>query len=81
MIVKSEPVITEKKLELIAHSGSGVDSWIILTFLHNWCKLFNPINHARGLIILQFSSSFHNVEKNYEKTTIHVLLCSMNRSK
>ena len=43
--------ISEYDLKLIAHNGSGFDTWIILNNLPEGCKIMNMIKNGKNGII------------------------------
>ena len=45
--------IVEYNLYLIAHNGSGFDSYVVLNNLPQWRSIFKPIKNGVGIISLQ----------------------------
>ena len=74
--------IAEYDLKLIAHNGSGFDTWVILNNLPEGCKIMNMIKNGKGIISLKIFNGMVNV-KAYSKGQPQYLTftCSMNHMK
>ena len=74
--------IAEYDLKLIAHNGSGFDTWIILNNLPEGCKIMNMIKNGKGIISLKIFNVMVDV-KSYSKSKLQYLTftCSMNHMK
>ena len=55
-------VLCEYELKLIAHNGSGFDSWIILNNLPEWCTIVSMIKTGKGIISLKILTAMYVVK-------------------
>ena len=66
-IEKNEKEITaEYEMKMIAHNGSGFDSWIILDNLPELCRITSMIKTAKGIINIKIYNGMCNV-KTYKE--------------
>ena len=64
---------------MIAHNGSGFDSWIILNNLPEWCKIVNMIKTGKGIISLKIHNGNVDIKNNSKgKPQYITFVCSMN---
>ena len=74
--------IAEYDLKLIAHNGSGFDTWIILNNLPEGCKIMNMIKNGKGIISLKIFNGMVDVKSNSKgKPQYLTFTCSMNHMK
>ena len=74
--------IAEYELKLIAHNGSGFDTWIILNNLPERCRIMNLIKNGKGIISLKIFNRMVNVNANSKGHPQYLTFtCSMNHMK
>ena len=74
--------IAEYELKLIAHNGSGFDTWIILNNLPSWSRIMNLIKNGKGIISLKIFNGMVNVKANSKgQPQCLTFTCSMNHMK
>ena len=74
--------IVEYDLKLVAHNGSGFDTWIILNNLPKECKIMNMIKNGKGIISLKIYNGMVDVKANSKgKPQYLTFVCSMNHMK
>ena len=65
-------MLCEYELKLIAHNGSGFDSWKILNNLPEWCTIVSMIKTGKGITSLKILNGFVCYKKRVEsKTTVY----------
>ena len=70
------------ELKLIAHNGSGFDTWNILNNLLSWCRIMNLIKNGKGIISLKIFNGMVNVKSNSKGHPQYLsFTCSMNHMK
>ena len=50
--------IVEYNLYLIAHNGSGFDSYVVLNNLHQWRSIVKPVKNGAGIISLKIFNGY-----------------------
>ena len=55
--------IVEYNLYLIAHNGSGLDSYVVLNNLPHWRSVVKPIKHGAGIISLKIFNGYVDQNK------------------
>ena len=89
--VKGEPkkiekngkeIIVEYELKMIAHNGSGFDSWIILDNLPEWCRITSMIKTGKGIINMKIYNGMCDIKPNIKgKPQYLIFNCSANHMK
>ena len=89
--VKGEPkkiekngkeIIVEYELKMIAHNGSGLDSWIILDNLPEWARITSMIKTGKGIINMKIYNGMCDVKSNSKgKPQYLIFNCSANHMK
>ena len=59
---------------MIAHNGSGFDSWIILDNLPEGCIICNMIKTGKGIINMKIYNRMRNVKKNSKGQPLYLIL-------
>ena len=59
-------ITIEYEMKMIAHNGSGFDSWIILDNLPEWCRITSMIKTGKGIINMKIYNGICNVKTNKE---------------
>ena len=54
-------ILSSYELKLIAHNGSGFDSWIILNNLPKWCSIVSMIKTGKGIISLKILNGIYGL--------------------
>ena len=73
-------VLCEYELKLIAHNGSGFDSWIVLNNLPDWCSIISMIKKTgKGIISLKILNGYICCKNGSKgKPQYITFVCSMN---
>ena len=81
-------ITIEYEMKMIAHNGSGFDSWIILDNLPEWCRITSMIKTGKGIINMKIYNGMCNVKTNKERKIVSkgqpqylVFNCSANHMK
>ena len=51
-------------MKMVAHNGSGLDSWIILDNLPEWCRTTKLIKTVKGIINMKIYNGMCKVKKH-----------------
>ena len=71
--------LSEYELKMIAHNGSGFDSYIILNNLPEWCSIVNMIKTGKGIISLKIHNGNVDIKNGSKgKPQYITFVCSMN---
>ena len=60
---KNKNKIVEYNLFLIAHNGSGFNSYVVLNILPQWRSVVKPIKNGTGIISLKIFNGFVDEKK------------------
>ena len=75
-------IIVEYELKMIAHNGSGLDSWIILDNLPEWARITSMIKTGKGIINMKIYNGMCDVKSNSKgKPQYLIFNCSANHMK
>ena len=56
--------IVENEMKMIAHNGSGFDSWIIHDNSSEWCRITIMIKTGKRIISIKIFNGLVNVKKH-----------------